>query len=98
MSPAQAEVLLEVVRYRPSLALEDVVVGFRRASGVTVSAATVSKYVREAGFTRVLRARAGEVGGERPAPPPSAATKEMRVTGTVRRIVTRGMRCGIRRA
>ena len=70
--------LLEIVRDRPSLALEDVVDAFRRASGVTISAATVSKYLREAGFTRVLPPRAGEAGGERPAPPPSAPTKEKR--------------------
>ena len=70
--------LLEIVRERPSLALEDVVDAFRRASGVTISAATVSKYLREAGFTRVLPPRAGEAGDKRPAPPPSAPTKEKR--------------------
>jgi len=73
--------LLEIVRDRPSLALEDVVDAFRRASGVTISAATVSKYLREAGFTRVVPPRAGEAGGER-APlvtqPESAPTKEKR--------------------
>ena len=66
LSSAQVEVLLEIVRARPLLALEDDVLdAFRRASGVTMSAATVSKYVREAGFTRVLPPRAGEADAER---------------------------------
>jgi len=68
LSAEQVEVLLGVVRERPSLALEDVVDAFRRASGVTIAAATVSKYLREAGFKRVLPPRAGEASGEQAAP------------------------------
>ncbi len=71
-----------VVRERPSLALEDVVDAFRRASGVTISAETVSKYLREAGFKRVLPARSGEVEGEGAVPlverPLRAQEKERR--------------------
>ena len=82
MSAEQVEVLLGVVRERPSLALEDVVDAFRRASGVTIAAETVSKYLREAGFERVLRARASEAGGERSVPlvtqPPGAPKTEKR--------------------
>ena len=62
MSPEQVEVLLGVVRERPSLALLDVVDAFRRVSGVTIAAETVSKYLREAGFERVLPRRAGDAG------------------------------------
>ena len=63
LSPGLVEVLLGVVRDRPSLALEDVVDAFRRTSGVTISAETVSKYLREAGFVRVLPPRSAEAGG-----------------------------------
>ena len=59
LSPEQVEVLLGVVRERPSLALLDVVAAFRRVSGVTIAAETVSKYLREAGFERVLPLRGG---------------------------------------
>lgn len=62
MSPEQVEVLLEIVRERPLLSLLDVADAFRRASGVTIAAETVSKYLREAGFERVLPPRAGEAG------------------------------------
>jgi transposase len=81
LSPEQVEVLLGVVRERPSLALEDVVDAFRRTSGVTIAAETVSKYLREAGFVRVLPARAGEEGSVGAAPlvgSPSAAERAKR--------------------
>jgi len=68
LSPEQVEVLLEVVRDRPGLALQDVVDAFRRVSGVTIAAETVSKYLREAGFERVVPPRGGEVGDERAVP------------------------------
>ena len=62
MSPEQVELLLGVVRERPSWALLDVVDAFRRVSGVTIAAETVSKYLREAGCERVLPPRAGDAG------------------------------------
>ena len=62
LSPEQVELLLGVVRERPSLALLDVVDAFRRVSGVTIAAETVSKYLREAGCERVLPPRAGDAG------------------------------------
>ena len=68
LSPEQIQVLLEIVREPPSLALEDVADAFRRASGVTIAAETASMYLREAGFKRVLPPRAGEAGDERAVP------------------------------
>ena len=69
-----------MVRERPSLALEDVVDAFWRAPGVTISAETVSKYVREAGFVRMLSSRSDEAGDEQAAPlveqPPRAQVGE----------------------
>ena len=55
------EVLLKIVWERPSLALEDVLDAFQRASGVTIPA-TVDTYLREAGFERLLPPRTGEAG------------------------------------
>lgn len=62
LSPEQIEVPLEVVRERPGFALEDVVTAFRRASGVTFAAETARKYLREAGFERVVPPATGDAG------------------------------------
>ena len=67
LSEEQVGELLELVRERPMLSLDDVVDAFRRRSGVTVAAVTVRKYLREAGFERARPSRAGKTGAESPA-------------------------------
>lgn len=52
LTAEQVEVLVELVRENPLLSLDDVVSALRRGHGITVSAATVRKYLREAGFQR----------------------------------------------
>jgi transposase len=48
-----------MVREKPLLSLDDLVWAFREQTGVTVSAATVRKYLLEAGFQRSRPPRAG---------------------------------------
>jgi transposase len=68
LSERHVEELVELVRERPMLALDDVVDAFRRKTGVTIAAVTVRKYLREAGFERARPLRAagsGEAAGTR---------------------------------
>jgi transposase len=48
----QVEVLAELVRKNPLLALDDLVGAFRRRTGIRISAPTIKKYLMQAGFTR----------------------------------------------
>jgi transposase len=52
LTPEDVEELIALVREKPLLSLDDLVRAFRKKSGITVSAATISKYLREAGFER----------------------------------------------
>jgi len=52
LTPEQAESLIALVRENPLLSLDDTVYAFRRKTGITLSSATVCKYLREAGFKR----------------------------------------------
>lgn len=65
LSPEQAEVLVSLVRKNPLLSLDDAVSVFRRQSGITVSAATIRKYLREAGFQRSQPSRAATTAAAR---------------------------------
>lgn len=48
----QTEVLVSLVRDNPLLSLDDAVSVFRRKTGITLSTATIRKYLLEAGFQR----------------------------------------------
>lgn len=63
LSEVQVQELLELVRERPLLSLDDVVDAFRRETRVTIAAVTVRKYLREAGFERARPPRAACGGG-----------------------------------
>jgi len=63
LSEGQVSELVELVRERPMLSLDDVVDAFRRRTGVTIAAVTVAKYLREAGFERARPPRAASGGG-----------------------------------
>jgi putative transposase len=52
LSPEQVQQLVGIVRDEPLLSLDDLVRVFRRKSGVTVSAATIRKYLHAEGFNR----------------------------------------------
>ena len=55
----QIEVLTRLVRENPLLSLDDIVWAFRRKTGTCLSAPTVSRYLREAGFDRSRPGQAG---------------------------------------
>jgi transposase len=52
LSAEQTEALVSLVRNNPLLSLDDAVSVFRRQTGITVSTATIRKYLLEAGFQR----------------------------------------------
>lgn len=52
LSPEQVEWLVELVQEEPLLSLDDLVAVLRGRHGITISASTAGKYLREAGFTR----------------------------------------------
>ena len=52
LTPEDVEELVELVRANPLLSLDDLVRAFRKKSGISVPATTISKYLREAGFER----------------------------------------------
>lgn len=52
LGPAQVEALVQLVRENPLVSLDDLAWAFGRQTGTTISAATASKYLREAGFKR----------------------------------------------
>lgn len=52
LTPDQVAELVELVRENPVLSLDDLVRALRRRTGVTVSAATIRKRLREEGFER----------------------------------------------
>jgi transposase len=52
LSAEQTEALVSLVRNNPLLSLDDTVSVFRRQTGITVSTATIRKYLLEAGFQR----------------------------------------------
>lgn len=52
LMPEQIDALTTLVRENPLLSLDDLVWAFRRQTGITVSTATVRKYLAEAGFQR----------------------------------------------
>jgi transposase len=52
LSPEQVELLVKLVQEDPVLSLDDLVAVLRRGHGITISASTAGKYLREAGFTR----------------------------------------------
>lgn len=56
VSPEQVEVLVQMVRENPQLALDDLVWAFRRQTGVTLSTPTIKKYLQQSGF-ELVRAR-----------------------------------------
>jgi transposase len=58
ISIEQTEVLVSLVRENPLLSLDDAVSVFRRQTGITLSTATIRKYLREAGFQRSQPSRA----------------------------------------
>jgi transposase len=58
LTPEQTEGLVALVREHPLLSLDDTVHAFRRQTGITVSAVTISKYLRAAGCTRERPSRA----------------------------------------
>lgn len=58
LSAEQTEVLVSLVRDNPLLSLDDAVSVFRRQTGVTLSTATIRKYLLEAGFQRSQPSRA----------------------------------------
>jgi transposase len=62
--------LVELVRSRPNVALEDLVWLFRRETGISLSAASIKKYLTEAGFERVRAKQASpsEADSAPPAP------------------------------
>ncbi len=81
LAPEQVEDLVELVRANPLLSLDDLVRFFRRERGVSLSAVTIRKYLREAGFERKRpekRATAstseasGEGGAKKGEAPPAA--------------------------
>jgi transposase len=60
ISPEQIDVLVDMVRDNPQLALDDLVWAFRRQTGVTLSAPTIKKYLKQAGFELVRAKRTAE--------------------------------------
>jgi hypothetical protein len=52
LSPEQVEVLVSLVRDNPLLSLDDAVSVFRRKTGITLSTATIRKYLHEASRDR----------------------------------------------
>lgn len=52
LSTEQTEVLVSLVRENPLLSLDDAVSVFRRQTGITLSTATIRKYLGRAGFPR----------------------------------------------
>lgn len=52
LTAEQTETLISLVRNNPLLSLDDAVSVFRRQTGITVSTATIRKYLLEAGFQR----------------------------------------------
>lgn len=52
LTPQDVEELVGLVRENPLLSLDDLVWAFRRTTGITISAATARKYLRDAGFER----------------------------------------------
>jgi putative transposase len=58
LSAEQIEVLTDIVRENPVLSLDDIVWSFYQRTGITLSAPTVSRYLRAAGFARSRPARA----------------------------------------
>ena len=58
LSPEQIEVLTGIVRENPVLSLDDIAWTFHQRTGTTLSAPTVSRYLRAAGFERSRPARA----------------------------------------
>jgi len=71
LAPEQVAQLVELVRVNPLLSLDDLVWALRRRIGLTVSTATVRKYLHEAGFERTrpkglasAREDAGRVRGD----------------------------------
>jgi putative transposase len=52
LSAEQVEALIDLVRRRPTLSMEDLVSAFRQETGIRLAAATVKNYLEDAGFTR----------------------------------------------
>ena len=63
LTPEHRDVLAELVRANPLLALDDLVWAFRRRTGITVSAPTIKKYLLEAGFQRSRATRVADPEG-----------------------------------
>jgi transposase len=67
VTPELVEVLIELVREHPLLSYDDLVWAFYRRTGMKVSAATVRKYLQEAGFQRVRPQKGGASDGAKQA-------------------------------
>jgi len=63
LGPEQIEVLVALVQKNPSLSLDDIVWSLREQTGLVVTAPTVQKYLREAGFARTRPSRERATGG-----------------------------------
>lgn len=62
LTPRDVEELTGLVRENPLLSLDDLVWAFQRKTGMTISAATARKYLREEGFQRT-RPKPPQAGG-----------------------------------
>ncbi len=80
LSDEQAEQLLALVRAKPHVGLEDLVWLFHRETGVSLSAPTIKKYLRDAGFER-MRSEPGSIGSE---PKPAGEPREYGYTSAHR--------------
>jgi len=67
-------ILVELVREKPELSLDDLVWSFRERTGISLSTPTIRKYLTQEGFQRVRPSRAGS-GSAPPAEPLGPETK-----------------------
>jgi transposase len=72
LNPDQVQRLVELVRTRPDVGLEDLVWLFRRKTGLSLSAPSIKKYLRDAGFERVRAKPAPQPASDAPPAAPPA--------------------------
>lgn len=81
MSGEDIKVLVNLVRERPSLSLDDTVGAFRRKTGITISAGTVRKYLISEGFKRSKPTKEEKRAAELSSPEPKADQSEPKKYG-----------------
>lgn len=72
LNSGQVQQLIELVRSRPDVGLEDLVWVFRRETGISLSAPSIKKYLIKAGFERVRAKPAPQASGQSGAAPEPA--------------------------